>query len=256
MKDNENLVIEPVTENVEQPTEQSTRMFTQEEVNDIVGKAKARTAAKFERKYEQERQEQDDLMNVLRAGTGLNSAKEIADTFRGHYASKGVEIPQKAQYSERDIQRLGRADADDFIRNGYEDVVEEVDRLTEIGIDKMDARQKETFKALVEHRQNADRERELSEIGIPREEYESEEFKNFSQKFDAKTPVKDIYGIYAKTKPKKQIEPMGSMKQTGQPDNGVKDFYSFEEASKFTKADFDKNPSLYKAVCDSMVKWK
>ena len=49
---------------------------------------------------------------------------------------------------------------------------------------------------------------------------------------------------------------MGSMKQIGQPDNGVKDFYSFEEASKFTKADFDKNPSLYKAVCDSMVKWK
>ena len=30
----------------------------------------------------------------------------------------------------------------------------------------------------------------------------------------------------------------------------------FEEASKFTKEDFDKNPALFKAVEKSMQKWK
>lgn len=38
-------------------------------------------------------------------------------------------------------------------------------------------------------------------------------------------------------------------------DNGIKDFYSFEEAKKFSKSDFDKNPALYAAVCKSMTKW-
>ena len=35
----------------------------------------------------------------------------------------------------------------------------------------------------------------------------------------------------------------------------VKDFYSREEALKFTKEDSDKNPELFNAVCNSMPKW-
>jgi hypothetical protein len=49
---------------------------------------------------------------------------------------------------------------------------------------------------------------------------------------------------------------MGSMKNTDTGENGVKDYYSFEEASKFTKAEFDKNPALYDAVVKSMSKWR
>ena len=35
----------------------------------------------------------------------------------------------------------------------------------------------------------------------------------------------------------------------------VKDFYTRDEALQFTKADFDKDPALFKAVQDSMLKW-
>jgi hypothetical protein len=45
------------------------------------------------------------------------------------------------------------------------------------------------------------------------------------------------------------------MKHSAPPDTGVKDFYSYEEAKKFTKADFDKNPALFAAVERSMQKW-
>jgi hypothetical protein len=48
---------------------------------------------------------------------------------------------------------------------------------------------------------------------------------------------------------------MGSIKNTTV-DEGVKDYYSFEEAKRFTKADFDKNPKLFAAVEKSMAKWK
>ena len=68
-------------------------------------------------------------------------------------------------------------------------------------------------------------------------------------------PIAEIYKQYSKTKPKKEVKPMGSMKHEPTADTGVKDFYSFEEAKQFTKADFDKNPALYEAVQKSMTKW-
>jgi hypothetical protein len=49
---------------------------------------------------------------------------------------------------------------------------------------------------------------------------------------------------------------MGSMKNSVSTDNGVKDFYSRDEALKFTQKDFDKNPALFDAVRKSMYKWK
>ena len=45
------------------------------------------------------------------------------------------------------------------------------------------------------------------------------------------------------------------MKGNTKPTNEVKDFYSYEESLQFTKADFDKNPALFKAVERSMQKW-
>ena len=61
--------------------------------------------------------------------------------------------------------------------------------------------------------------------------------------------------MYLKFKPKAQIEPIGSMKGIKTEEPAVKDFYSFEEAQKFTQADFDKNPALFEAVTKSMTKW-
>ena len=61
--------------------------------------------------------------------------------------------------------------------------------------------------------------------------------------------------MYLKIKPKPKVETIGSMKGATSKDNGVKDFYTYEESLKFTKADFDRNPELYRAVEKSMQKW-
>ena len=253
MENNENFVAEQVTENVEQTTEQTPKTYTQDEVDAIVGKRLARNEAKIRKEYDRK---YGGLEEVLRAGTGKESVEEMTDTFRQFYEGKGVKIPQKPTYSDSDIAVLARAEADDIIRSGYEDVVEEVDRLTAIGYANMNAREKAVFKALAEHRQNAERGRELAKLGVTEDVYNGKEFTDFAKKFNASTPIADIYNIYASTKPKKEHQTMGSMKSTGTADNGVKDYYSYEEAKKFSKADFDKNPKLYDAVVKSMTKWK
>lgn len=256
MENNETFVTEEVTENVVQPTEEAVvepaKVFTQDDLNAAVGKAKARERAKvtkqFEKKYGQ-------LEEVLKAGTGKETVEEVTDTFRQFYEKKGIQFPTKPTYSDSDIEVLANADAAEIIRAGYEEVVEEVDRLADIGVANMTQREKVLFKALADYRHNTERIKELTKIGVAEDVYESKDFKDFAGKFNATTPIRDIYDIYKKTIPKKDIKPMGSMKHVSDADNGIKDFYSFEEAAKFTKKDFDKNPELFKKVTESMPQW-
>lgn len=251
MENNENFVEQ--TENVETTTEQTPKMFTQDEVNEIVGKAKARTRAKVEKENQRK---YGRLEEVLKAGTGKETVEEMADTFEQFYEGKGIKIKKTPSYSEKDIEVLAGAEADEIIRGGYEDVVDEVDRLTALGVANMTAREKAVFKKLAEHRQSAERGLELSSIGVTEDIYTSKEFTDFASKFNSSTPIKDIYDIYAKTQPKKEIRTMGSMKNNPVADTGVKEFYSVEEARKIPREELDKNPALFKAVEASMLKWK
>ena len=252
MNENENLVTEQVTENVEQTTEETPKMYTQDEVNEIVGKRIARKEAKIRKEYDSK---YGRLEEVLKAGTGKESVEELNDTFEQFYAKRGIVIPQKPNYSAQDIEVLAKADAEDIIRSGYEEVVEEVDRLAQKGAANMTPREKALFKTLAEHRQSTERGRELSQIGVTEDVYNSKEFRDFASKFNANTPVKDVFDIYRKTQPQKEFKLMGSMKNSTSDDNTIKDFYTRDEALKFTKKDFDKNPALYKAVEASMLKW-
>jgi hypothetical protein len=257
VSENETLVTEQVAENVETTTEEiqqpAAKTYTQEEVDAIVGKKIARTKARIEKDYDRK---YGDLMDTLRAGTGKESIEEVKDTFQKFYASKGIKMPQKPSYSARDVETLGKADADEIIRNGYEDVVEEVERLTAIGADKMSAREKAAFKILAEHRQSAEKTNELKTLGIPEDVVNSKDFSDFAAKFNPGTPMKDVYDIYNRANPRKTFKTMGSMKNHETGDKGVKDFYTPEEARKFTKKDFDNNPALFKAVENSMLKWR
>lgn len=257
MENIENLVTEEqVAENVEQTAEESPKTYTEAEFNakldEVLGKKIARKEAKIRKEYERK---YGGLEEVLRAGTGKESVEDMTDTFKQFYEKKGIKMPQKPAYSDSDIEVLARAEADDIIRAGYEDVVEEVDRLAELGLSNMTAREKAVFRTLAAHRQNAERGRELAKLGVTEDVYNGKEFTEFASKFNPDTPIADIYDIYNKTKPKKDIKPMGSMKNSTSDDGTVKDFYTRDEAMQFTKKDFDKNPALYKAVTESMLKW-
>lgn len=259
MESNENFVEQ--TENVVATTEEMPKTFTQadvdrmvkEKLDEVLPSKIARKEAKIRKEYDRK---YGGLEEVLRAGTGKENVEEMTDTFRQFYQKKGIKIPEKPSYSEQDTKILAQAEAEEIIRAGYEDVVEEVDRLSNLGVANMTAREKAMFKVLAEHRNSAERGRELSQIGVTEDVYGSKEFTDFAAKFNPTTPIKDIYDIYSKTQPRKNIKPMGSMKNTTNADNGVKDYYSYEEAVKFTKKDFDNNPALFKAVEASMAKWK
>jgi hypothetical protein len=253
MNENETFVAEQVTENVETTTEQiPVKTYTQEEVDAMMGKRLARKEAKIRKEYERK---YGNLEEVLKAGTGKESVEELTDTFTDFYEKKGIQIRKEPAYSERDTEVLARAEAADIIEAGYEEVVEEVERLAKVGVANMTAREKVVFKTLADYRQNAERANELSSIGVTEDVYGSNEFKAFASKFNANTSISDIYDIYSKTQPKKEFKTTGSMKNNTSSDGTIKDFYTRDEALKFTRKDLDKNPALVKAIEASMAKW-
>ena len=259
MENNENFVTdteEVVTENVEETTEETpaAKTYTEDElnarVNEIVGKRVARKEAKIRKEYESK---YGDLEGILRAGTGKENVEEITETFRDHYVKRGVNIPTKPTYSDKDISILAAAEADDIIDAGYEEVVEEVDRLAEKGIGNMTAKEKAVFKRLAEYRKSTEESRELSSIGVTKEEYDSAEFKAFAKKFAPGTSIKDIYDIYRQTLPKKEIKTTGSMRQSQ--GAKVKDYYSPEEISRLSEKDLS-DPEVWAVVRRSMTRGK
>jgi hypothetical protein len=262
MNEIENLALENA-ENVEGTTEETVEQVTQPEkiyteedfnkkLDEVLGKKIARNTAKIRKEYEKK---YGELESVLRAGTGKEDVVEVTDTLKKFYEAKGIQIPKEPTYSARDIEALAKADASDIINAGLDDVIEEVDRLADIGLHNMTAREKAVFKELAEYRKTAEQSKELSKLGVPEDVYTSHDFKAFAKHFNSDTPIKMVYDIYNKMQPKKEIRTAGSMKNATQTDTGVKDFYTRDEALQFTKKDFDKNPALFKAVEKSMLKW-
>lgn len=263
---NENLVteevvetpVEEVAENVEVTTEETPKTYTQEEfeaalnarlnekLDEVLPKKMARRESKIRKEYDKK---YGELENVLRAGTGKESVEEIKDAFKDFYQKKGIQIQEKPNYSDRDIEVLAKAEAEDIIRYGFDEVVDEVDRLTKIGAANMDKREKALFKALAEYRQKVERNNELSRMGVTEDVYNSKEFADFAGKFNPTVSVSEIYDIYKQKQPKKDIKPMGSMKQS---QSEQRDYFTPDEIERLTMEDLD-DPVVWEKVRRSMT---
>lgn len=270
-EENENLVNE--TENVETTTEETiegieaeesvedtlvateeptVQMFTKEQVDEMIAKKLARKENKIRREYENK---YSRLETVLNAGLGTENVEEAVDKLSGFYTQKGIPIPEAPKYSDREIEVLANAEAEDIISGGYDEVVEEVDRLANIGVDNMSARERQVFSRLAGERTRLEQEKALAKIGVGREVIDSPEFVDFAGKLNPNLSLEEKYEMYAKFNPKPKGKPIGSMKGNISKDNGVKDFYTYEESLQFTREELDRNPELFKALEKSMLRW-
>lgn len=247
MEDLENEVMEETGAETVEDTEQETsaeetqtevqeeRKFTQREVDEMVMKKldevlPGKIARREARIQKEKDREYGELMSLLRAGTGKETLPEITGEVRQFYGARGVKAQEQPKYSEEETQVLASAEAKKIIAEGLEEVVYEVDRLAKIGA-KMDARERAMFTELATYRAEEERKAELEKLGVSMEEYNSQEFRDFAKKFDKKTPIGEIWEIYAGRKPKKNYQTAGSVK-SGATAKGVKDYYTPEEISR------------------------
>ena len=268
--DTENVETQTTKENVEgieltdtadadesisdEPEKEEVKMFTQEDVDKIVKKRLARQ----ERDYQKELSKYKNVESVLNAGLKTKSIEEAESTLREYYREQGVDLPEptKLGLSDRELQILGQAEAEEILDLGLEEAEKEANRLATKGHQNWNAKEQAIFNKLASTLTYEKQKKELKTIGADTKILDSKEFKDFANQFNSNTDIKNIYNLYSKTslpKESKNIEKMGSMKNNTTEE--VKDFYTYEESLKFTRKDFEKNPALFKAIEQSMTKW-
>jgi hypothetical protein len=256
MENIEELVEE--TENVEQTTEEietteegtpeveepKEETFTKSQVDEIVKKRLGRQESKLRKEYANK---YGKLETVVNAGLGTHNTEEAVEKLTEFYSQKGINIPTEPIYSDRDVEVLADAEANEIISYGYDEIVSETDRLANLGAN-MSQRDRLVFTKLANARKQMEEEKELAAMGVT--ELDSE-FKEFEKKLNPELSMKEKYDMYLAQKPKKENKIIGSMK--GTPENRVKDYYSPEEIAKLTDEDLD-NPQIWEAVRKSMTK--
>ena len=236
------------------------KIFTQKDVDKMI-EARINRLENVNRK---KLQEYEDLVNTLKVGIGDKSdtsVKELNKKFKEFYKDQGVEIPEASRkYSEREEKILAKADAQEIIEAGEDEVKRVASEIYNKPAEQRSMREKFIYSALGEYFVKNKAVKDLKEKGADIKILENEEFKKFAGKFSAETSMGEIYDLYNKIATKEEVKKTppastGSVKTTGNTAE-IKDYYTPEEVSKFTMEELKNNPKLMKAVDKSMAKWK
>ena len=229
---------------------EEVKTFTQEEVDEIVRKRLARA----KRDSEKELSKYKNVEAVLNAGLGTHSIEEAESNLRSYYKEQGIDIPEASNsgLSTEDLQLLGDGDAKKILELGLEEAEEEANRLAQKGRANWSAREEATFNKLASTLTYEKQKKELKTIGVDPEILDSKDFKDFANKFNYGTDIKEIYKLYPKTETKKP-KILGSMKNTA-PEKTAKEFTS-EEIDALTLDDLD-DEATWNAVRKAMTRQK
>lgn len=251
--------------NVDEENEKP-KMLTEKEANDLAEKIAKEREARAYRKAEREKREEfkqyEELANLLKAGTGKDNLTDIKNEFANFYKSEGINIPDNKVNNEREEKILGRADAEEIIELGDDEVNRVANRIFEKPVEKRSIREKEIFEILGKHAMQEKAKKELIAKGINEKVLDDESFKSFASKFNVSTPISEIYDVYKKMDSNRDAQELVKVKPASPgsardvQSKKEKDFYTPEEVDSLTEADYDKNPKLIDIVRDSMLKWK
>ena len=261
---------EETTENVEETTEETQetevqeepvtseekpkgRFVTDEELNEIVDRRVSRRMKKLEK----DQGIYKDTENVLKIGLGVNNIKEANQKLREYYSGEGYEMPKEyePEMSDREVQALANADAEEIIDEGEEAMRIEANRLAERGYENLNRREKMLFTRLASTLEESKNRKELLRLGATEELINSSDFKEFAAQFNSKTPMEKILGLYnASNGSEVKFDNPGSMKNQDK-GNTDKEYYTDEEIDQLTEEQLD-DPKIWAAVRKSMTRQK
>lgn len=211
--------------------------------------------ARKDREYQRKLSKYQDTENVLRTTLELNEDDDVNLKLRSAYEEQGIKLPEaiKPSLSSHELEILAKSDAQEIIDEGYDVMVDEANRLAEKGYDNLNEREKIVFTTVAEKLTEEKNSRELLKLGAKKELLNDKDFIDFKNKFNSKTPIGEIYSLYNKLQPKKEVRHPGSMKNNNT--QSVKDFYTPEEVKRLSPEDWEK-PGVWENVMESQRKWE
>jgi len=246
--------VEKPEENIEAQIEERANKIAEEKIEARL----IRDRVKRERETNEKLSKYQQLEDILKTGLGAKDLDDAISKTSNFYKEQGINIPiqeKKLSLNERDTVVLAKADAQDIIKCGEKEMKYEANRIANIPRQNRTIRENIIFNELCQELTSINNIKELKNKGYDSTVLQSEDFKEFSK--DINKPITEVYEMYTKLKgiSKQTPKSPGSAKTTVT-DNEVKEFYTPEEARKFTEEDFEKNPKLEEAVIRSMQQWK
>lgn len=255
--DNNEIVVEDTAESEAVQEEAPAQMYSQQDVDNILDARTKSLNRRHKKEMQKELKEYKKMQSILEQGLGVTGSDNIINQLTEFYTGQGIEIKQDDEdnsLNDEDQKILAEADLKKIKSYGDGEIIETAKELA----DKKSrtVREEALLQGLMHEISLKRATEDLKSINADKSIYESEEFKTFASKFNPNESITEIYNLYKKQLPqKKQPETAGSMKSV-QVDNAVKDFYTSEEAKKFTNEDYDRNPALWEAVQRSMYSGK
>lgn len=254
--------VQNTTETVERPSEDDIEKIIEERANQIAEeKIEARLIrdrVKRERESSQTMTKYEELTNMMKSALGAKDIDDVITKSREFYKEQGMPIPEiinKPSLNERDEIVLAKADANDIIKLGEDEMKMEANRISNIPRENWTIRDKTIFEEVCKELTLIKDTRDLKSKGYDTKILDDKDFLSFKEQFNFTTPVSQIYEMYNKMHGSKKVQPKspGSAKTT-QTNNEIKDYYTPEEARVFNEEDLN-NPKLMKALELSMQKW-
>lgn len=209
-----------------------------------------------ERKQNKELAKYKQLENVIKAGLGVDNLDDAINKTSSFYREQGINIPEyKESYSERDEKILAKADAQEIIELGRNEMEAEANRIASIPADKRTIREKNIFDTLCKELINLKDVDDLKAKGYKTDILSTKEFNEFRNQFNVNTPISRIYEMYNKINGQEVVQPKspGSAKSTTTIKQ-IKDYYSPEDFDKLTEEDLN-NPKIMEIVDKSRLQW-
>lgn len=209
-----------------------------------------------ERRQNKELAKYKQLENVIKAGLGVDNLDEAINRTSEFYKEQGIDIPEFNDiYSERDEKILAKADAQEIIELGKEEMEAEANRIASIPEAKRSLREKTIFNTLCKELISLKDMEELKSKGYKTDILQTKEFSDFRNQFNVNTPISTIYEMYNKVSGKTVEQPRspGSAKSTTTVKQ-IKDYYSPEDFDKLTDEELN-DPKIMKIVDKSRLQW-
>lgn len=266
----ETQVIEDITENTEETVEETLvdsleeqqeetkqNLLTEEQLKERLARQERSLTRKFEKELNEKLSKYQQTENILQKGLEVSNIDEANERLTEFYKEQGINIPepQAKQFTDWEINVLAKAEAEEIINDGFDEMEKEADRLAAIGYVNLNKKEKTIFNTIAERLVQENNKKDLAKNGIDVEILDNNDFKEFSKKFKTTENVVEVYNLYKKNvNEKKEIKPIGSMKSNDS--NKTKDYYTPEEARKLTIEDYKKDPELENIIVKSAAIWQ
>lgn len=238
---------------VEETIEVKAKLYDDDDLDKILARKMARREAKLQKEFEQKLSKYKNTEEILKVGLGTKDIDETNSQLTDYYKAQGLTLPEQVKQglSDKEIEILARAEAEDIIEDGIEEMTKEANLLANKGYANLTIKERVIFNTLAGKLDFENKKKELSKIGVTTDILEDKGFKEFANKFSIKTDIKEVYELYSRKEPAKVVKPIGSMVSIET--NKVKDFYTYDEMKSLTQKDYD-NPQIMKAVELSLEK--